>query len=169
MFLFVSQNFRSFLQIRVREDQEAIIASLSPEDHEALLDLRPFMQARPPAFLMLVVAGPAWFVLPAMLGLLALDAGMSSCLPGFWSCRRFPCRCTASHALLGSLGVVEPACTSLHWIAAVIHTHPASMPPAALAVRGERGCVVEPRLPVGACCAALRCAAACCIPQSAGS
>ncbi len=35
------------LQIGVREDQEAIIASLSPEDYEALLDLRPFMQARP--------------------------------------------------------------------------------------------------------------------------
>lgn len=35
------------LKIRVREDQEAIIASLSPEDHEALLDLRPFMQRSP--------------------------------------------------------------------------------------------------------------------------
>ncbi len=33
------------MQIRVREDQEAIIASLSPEDYEALLDLRSFMQA----------------------------------------------------------------------------------------------------------------------------
>ena len=35
------------MQIRVREDQEAIIASLSPEDYEPLLDLRPFMQVRP--------------------------------------------------------------------------------------------------------------------------
>ncbi|KAI7845409.1 hypothetical protein COHA_001114 [Chlorella ohadii] len=35
------------LKIRVREDQEAIIASLSPEDYEALLDLRPFMQRSP--------------------------------------------------------------------------------------------------------------------------
>lgn len=29
----------------MREDQEAIIATLSPEDYDALLDLRPFMQA----------------------------------------------------------------------------------------------------------------------------
>ncbi len=35
------------LQIRVREDQEAIIAGLTPSDFDALLDLRPFMQRSP--------------------------------------------------------------------------------------------------------------------------
>lgn len=37
----------SLLQIRVREDQEAILAGLSPSEFDALLDLRPFMQRSP--------------------------------------------------------------------------------------------------------------------------
>lgn len=35
------------LKIRVREDQEAILAGLSPSEFDALLDLRPFMQRSP--------------------------------------------------------------------------------------------------------------------------
>lgn len=35
------------LQIRVREDQEAILAGLGASDLDALLDLRPFMQRSP--------------------------------------------------------------------------------------------------------------------------
>jgi hypothetical protein len=35
------------LQIRVREDQEAVISSLAPSDFDCLLDLRPFMQRAP--------------------------------------------------------------------------------------------------------------------------
>ena len=35
------------LQLRVREDQEGIVAGLSPADFDSLLDLRPFMQRAP--------------------------------------------------------------------------------------------------------------------------